>query len=255
MTNDDDREEVFALLRSMRQQVDTIVPKDKFETNAIDAVILGIFWRSVRLFDAITILLEKNLPEEASALARSSFEGAMLLQELGHDFANRVGLVLRFVHTAIQNKRGFIHETARLKPEAADGKFLTELDEEERRLFEFARAQGIKKLPKFLSTKAAAEKFERRDDLWYYEATHEFVHGSDIAISPFRHRVSGDEVALFGRTTKLWLIGGVATFASLSLVQALQGVARILDWKGVERVAAIQDQFGPLLDRVKARRS
>lgn len=244
-----DRREMHSLLAQLRQKLQTILPAGFFNVSPADALVLSMFWRSVRLYDAATILLRSNLPEEAVMLARASFEEALKLRELGDNESDRLGLIVRHALDAITEKRNLLVKKDR-SAEGGDPGVVEQLNDEEAKLMQFATTSGITKIPKFLSVKAAIERYGRTPDLGFYEMSHQFVHGSDLAISFGRTRRGEDELLINDRTSDLWFQVGVAAFVSLSLVEATRGAAKVFGWKGAEEVAALQDLLDPLQNRV-----
>jgi hypothetical protein len=241
--DEESRQAMFELLKRIRNELRSIVPAGLVEVTPADSVILGMFWRSVRLYDGVTILLEQNLPEEAMFLARSAFEESLKLRELGDDTKNRLGLVVTHIKKSIDERRYILAD----EPEA-----IAKLHKEERDLADFAKHSGVGRYPSFLSTKAAIERFERTPDSGFYNLTHHFVHGTDFAMNFGRQKVDTGELFVHDRTKTLWIQLGVAIFASLSLVEAAKGAAQVFGWQGVSKLGEIQDEFNGIQNKARA---
>lgn len=237
------RQAMFELLKRIRHELRNIVPAEFVEVTPADSVILGMYWRSVRLYDGVVVLLENNLPEEAMFLARSAFEESLKLRELGDDTSKRLGLVVTHVKKSIDERRYIFAN----EPEAN-----AKLDNEESELAAFAQRSGVGRYPAFLSIRAAIERFERGPDSGLYGLGHHFVHGTDFAMNFSRQKIDTGEMLIRDRTKTLWVQLGVAIFASLSLVEATKGAAQVFGWRGVTKLADLQDEFNSIQDKVRA---
>lgn len=95
MANTDLWAEVLPLAEKIFQLVRDSTPKKLSDVNpAVHLHIIGMFWRALRLYGGVLILLKAELPEEAAILARSLFEEALRLQQLAADTKNRNALIL-----------------------------------------------------------------------------------------------------------------------------------------------------------------
>ena len=175
------REKVITLLAQARDTVRKISPRGVLESKTADAFVLFLYWRSIRLFDGIVALLEKDLPEEALILGRSLFVDALRLAEIEAAGAKRAALVLGWANTSIEEKKGLIKDASKLGLEPDPSPILRQLDEEQRKLHAYGRRHGVGKPGKFLSERAAAIKYGRTHDFWTYALAHELVHGSDAS--------------------------------------------------------------------------
>jgi hypothetical protein len=239
-----DRQAMFEVLRRLRDELRRIVPSGNVQGTPFDGVILSMFWRTVRHYDAIVILLERDLPEEAAELSRSLFEESLKLRQVGEDQDRRLALVAQHLQNGITQLR-YLFDTA--DDPAAQAK----VTEQERQLAELARRNGVGKYAEFLSPKAAAKRYQRVEDLDFHALTQQFVHGNEIATTFSRDQSTPGVLTVRDRTTTLWVQLGVALFASLSLVEATRGTAQVFGWQGVDALAAIQDELDAIQKRVE----
>ena len=76
------------------------------EILAAQTHILGMFWRSLRLYQGALLLLKAELPEEAAFLARSLFEASLRLKQMADEPQQRDRLILHWVNNLIDGKGG-----------------------------------------------------------------------------------------------------------------------------------------------------
>jgi hypothetical protein len=239
-----DRRAMLDVLRRLRAALLLVVPTGSFiDGTPAHGVILSMYWRTVRHYDAIVILLENHLPEEAAALSRPLFEESLKLMELGADSERRLALIAQHVQDAITQQRNLFDNRADLDAQAR-------LNEVEQKMADFAKRSGVGKFAEFLSPKAGADRFNRSADWDFYRLTHQFVHGTDVAVTFSREQTSPGELAIRDRTNTLWVQLGVATFASLSLVEATRGTSQVFGWQGVDGLVSIQDELDAIQRRV-----
>ena len=174
--------EVLARAEGLLQHIRENSPKGVFEIPAAHIqVVVAIFWRAVRLYDGVLVLLKNQQPEEAMFLARSLFEDGLRLQELAEDIQNRDALILCWVNRSIGENRGLLEVGKACGLDTDISAAVTSLEGEVRELQKYARQHGVMKFQTFLSTREAALKFGRREDYWTYHWAHESVHGSDAS--------------------------------------------------------------------------
>jgi predicted O-methyltransferase YrrM len=83
---------VYAEAIALLQLVQEITPKNEIEIRTAHGYILGMFWRSRRLFEGAIILLAAELPEESAFLARSLFEESLHLKQIADEREHRDAL-------------------------------------------------------------------------------------------------------------------------------------------------------------------
>jgi Family of unknown function (DUF5677) len=235
--------EVLALAKQLLQDVTGARPQREIEVRTPDDVILGKFWRSVRLFDAILLLLEAQLPEESAILGRSLFKESLQLLQLADEASSRAALALAWANDSISEKIRLIQSAVRFGDEADPAPTLAQLEQQRRDLLTLSQRNGIGRLPKFLSVEAAARRFGRLDDLWTYEWSHESVHGSDSAWLFARHKLPSGVVGLFAKTSDPQVLIGFACFAARSLRDAAQSAAAIFSWQMPSTVATLTERM------------
>ena len=108
---------------------------------------------------------------------------------------------------------------------------LAALDEERRHLEQYCRRQGVVGLISFRSVKDAAIRYDRKEDYWMYEWSHESVHGTDAAWMFARKRIASDSVGLHAKTNDPMLRASWAGFAARSITAATQATSEIFGWQ------------------------
>jgi hypothetical protein len=222
--------DVLSNAKQLSSAVKDNVPKHALEIPTAHAFILGMFWRTVRLYDGTLLLPEAQFPEEAAILARSLFEESLRLRQLGADKANRDALILGWANTSINEKIGLIKvaESVGLEPDSQP--LLAALDEERSKLQGYAQRHRVVKFIPFLSVKDAALRFGRMEDYWTYSWSNESVHGSDAAWLFGRRKIATDTIGLFAKTNNPGLCASIAAFAAVSLIDAASAVSSIFGW-------------------------
>jgi len=96
------RDQLAELLQRIKDEARRIYPGGILEIETADGYVLSMYWRSVRLFDGIVLLLRKRLPEESLILARSLFVDALPKQLM---LSQRKCLILKRSRRAVANPR------------------------------------------------------------------------------------------------------------------------------------------------------
>ncbi len=225
--------EVQAASRKLLGDIKDNVPKGPIEMPTHYAHILGMFWRSVRLYEGTLVLLGAQLPEEAMILARSLFEESLQLRELNTDESKRDALILRWINTSINEKIGLIKTAESFGIEPDGQAILDKLCQDRLKLRRYAQRHNIAKPKAFLSPKDAANQFGRGEDYWTYSWSHEAVHGSDAAWLFARTEIRGG-VALHDRTKDPGLRASFAAYAAESVMDAAEATSSIFQWEEFE---------------------
>jgi len=222
--------EVLPHAEELLQLVRESAPKEVFDVSHPNVHIVGMFWRALRLYDGALILLKGELPEEAAILARSLFETSMRLQQLQGEPHHRTALILRALNSSLVHQLGVLE----LMKECAldidiEGK-VTMIKEQSKQIRKSVSERGLTRSKPFLDIKDAAFKFDRKDDYFTFEWTHESVHGTDAGWMFAKKRATADWVGFCGKTNEPMLLSGLAHFAARSMSDATMGVFRILGW-------------------------
>ena len=122
------RHRLADLVQRIAEAVRRIYPGGISEIETADGYVFSMYWRSVRLFDGIILLLRNRLPEEALILARSLFVEGLRLAEIADAGRSRGSLVLGWASASIEEKKGLIKEAIRLGLEPDPTAMLAELD-------------------------------------------------------------------------------------------------------------------------------
>jgi hypothetical protein len=222
---------VLTASRRVLQLVRRTAPDNIEPGPTADIHTLAMFVRSMRLYDGVITLLEAELPEEATVLARSLFEDSLRLDHLAANFDDRYAYVLSWANDSITEAIGLFREAQSLGLDDDPREAIADKEMRRRELQEYQHRNGIKKLRRFPSTKHLARLYRDAEDAWFYAATHEFVHGSEIAwFWGGRSRRGKNHVALFGKTDEAWFIASVAAFATESVSKATAATARLFGW-------------------------
>lgn len=189
-----------------------------------------MFWRALRLYDGVLVLLKAELPEEAMILARALFEVSLRLQQLKAEPHNRNALILGLVNGSIGQQLGL------LKVGKASG-LDTNVDEAVARLEEHRKTNnqnaaelGVTRSQSFLTVKDAASKFDRKDRYWTYYWAHESVHGSDAAWMFAKKEIAAGTIGLYAKTGDPSVLSSFAQFAVISMADAAKAVSTIYGW-------------------------
>jgi hypothetical protein len=240
---------VSTLLAQARDLARKISPRE-LEVKIEDMFVLCLYWRSIRLFDGIIALLEKDLPEEALILGRSLFVEALRLAEIEAAGVQRVALVLGWENTSIEEKKGLFKEASKLGLEFDPTPILRQLDEEQRKLHAYRKDHGIGKLRRFLSEREAAIKYGRAHDYWTYALSHEIVHGSDASFIFNRDKVTTGKVSIRDRTPDPNLQLGITCFVVKSVLQAAKATASVFGWQGTDQLDRLYEEVTDLEERL-----
>jgi uncharacterized protein DUF5677 len=237
------------LLDELREAFNARLPlATLFEASSAIGVVLARLWRCARLFDAIVLLLREKLPEEAAILCRPMFEDSLKLREMGETPEQLEGLAVRLTQDSLTEKSNLLKKLGKLPGRSNAAEQAEKLAQQQRELDQYRREKGVKAIPEFLSAEAALKRF-RHGDLWFYLVSHQYVHGTEVAMAHLVRRTDQD-MRFLGRTDDPQLIVLVAAIASLSLVEAAHGAFALNKWNGADELAAIQDRLQPMIDAV-----
>lgn len=213
------------------QLVRGVAPGTSVEMPTHLAFVLGMFWRCLRLYDGALLLLKAELPEEAAFLARSLFEESLRLKQLHNEPEARTALVLGWLNHSFDEKRGLMEVAKSLGLDENIDTVLSSIDEDQRKLRRYADRHGVGKLRSFRSVRDAAIRYDRKDDFWTYEWSHESVHGNDAAFMFARRRLGEDTTAMHAKTADPEIRAGFAEFAARSLTDATTATFAIFGWR------------------------
>jgi hypothetical protein len=206
-----------------------LLDERELEGSARDVVVVSMYWRSRRLYEAVLILLKVHLPEEAGIIARSLFETAMRLMQIAADSDDREALIIGWVGDSINQREGLFRTAKSLGLGGDIDKLLNQFSEERKRLQAYAAGKPWKR---FHSVGQAARRFSRADDFWTYEWAHESVHGSDTA-SLFSTRAEGNTRRMHAKVDDPETLGAFAHFAARAMADAAIATYTILGWRPV----------------------
>jgi hypothetical protein len=220
---------VLRWARELEAVVLTAVPKNSSGLSLADFHTLGMLWRTLRLAKASLLLTEQEMPEEAMFLARSLFQESLWLKELADSRSDRVALVLGWLNKSKKEEKGLIREAQSLGLEADPEPMLRTLEAQQATIQAIRSSLGIRRLKNFLTTRAGASRYGRKEDYWTYVLAHEAVHGGDT-VWLFARRGVGETVALFLKTNDPTILVGVIDFATASLAEAFTAASAIFNW-------------------------
>lgn len=234
------KELLFDIARTVRK----CSPSAEFEYQILDRIVLQLYWRSLRLFEGVILLLDKGLPEEALLLARSLFVESLWLEELRHSEKNREAKLLWWANNSISEQIRLFKMAHKLGIEEDPTPMVVRLENERKQLEHYRKRHGIKRLKKFLSPFAAAKRYGRTEDYWTYEYAHECVHASDSAFIFSRRKRSDGVVAIGDRTLNKSIVTDVAKFSVNSFVHTVRVATEIFGW-------SIDNILDDLIERVR----
>jgi hypothetical protein len=103
------------------------------------------------------------------------------------------------------------------------------MEERRQSLKKYQRERGIGRIRRFPQHRDLAERFGRTEELLTYQSSHEFVHGSDIAIS-VRRVSQGDVFRHYLRQGHVGVLAEVTHFVVQSLLLAHRSCCSIAGW-------------------------
>jgi hypothetical protein len=210
--------------------------------------VLSMFWRCLRLYDGILVLLKSELPEESAFLARSLFEDSLRLKQLQEEPEARIALVLGWVNRSLNEKRGLMQMAKSIGLDEDIAGALAAIENDRAKLLRYAARHSVTALRSFLSVKAAAIRYGRKDDFWTYEWAHESVHGSDAAYMFSRKKLADQTAGMHAKTGDPEILASFAEFAARSVTEATLSAFAILDWPPPQGLSAPADEMRAILD-------
>jgi hypothetical protein len=200
-----------------------------FEVAPVTLRIVMIFWRAVRLYDAVIILLKAQLPEEAAILVRSLIEVSLHLRQLQAEPENRTSLVYGWLNSSITEQEGLLKHCEKNEAVTKGEETLKRRRQDIAK--EFSQL-GIPKPLKFLDRKVAAKRYGRsEEEILFYQWSHESVHGSEAAWMFARKDVGEGTVGVFGKTGNPRILSLVVHFAARSMTDAAEAMFAIMGWQ------------------------
>lgn len=198
-----------------------------FDIRPVDQHMIGMFWRAVRLYDGVLLLLKNQLPEEGAILARSLFEVSLHLQQLDAEPREKDALIFGWVNTSINEQIGLLHHCE--PSEVVDGG-VANLQQREKGNRKAASEVGVGKFRNFLDPKVAAKRYGREDDILLYEWSHESVHGSEAGWLFSKRMMAEPVVGFFAKNGDTRIRSHVARFAARSIAKSTEAVFRMMNW-------------------------
>ena len=173
-----------------------ILPSAPSEVATLDVYAFQMFGRALRLARGAKVLLQAHMAEEALFLGRSLFEDSLRLSDLAVTPTFRHGLLLRWAYASLNEARGLARTAVEAGLEKDPDSWLEMIENEHKRLSEYAARNGAIKPRKFRSVRDAAHAYGRQESLWTYSLAHEMVHGSDLAFLFNRRKPEKGMVAI-----------------------------------------------------------
>lgn len=208
--------------------------------------ILAMYGRASSLFDAMSILIRRDHPEEAFMLGRALFSESLRLEELAQaSTKGRIALVMGWVDDSWGRIEAVQRGIEKRKTGDPHPKLIERIAELRKQARAYVKRHGVDRLRKFPTEDAMATKQGRQDQLGDYAFSHEFVHGGFAAhLHRYQQIPDGDVplLALSITTKDPRVSAGVAAFAAKSAALAHQSAAAIFDWP--EDASEIQRLLG-----------
>jgi hypothetical protein len=198
-----------------------------FDIRPVDQHMVGMFWRAVRLYDGVLILLKNQLPEEAAILGRSLFEVSLHLQQLDAEPRQKDALIFGWVNTSITEQIGLLRNC---EPSESVDSGLAYLQQREKDNRTTATATGVTRFRSFSDPKVAARRFGREDDILLYEWSHESVHGTEAGWMFSRRLLAQPVVGFFAKNGDAGILSHVTRFAARSIVESAKAAFRMIGW-------------------------
>lgn len=246
---DKNRDDVLGLLKHVADVVKHLGPTAEFQVDTIDAHVLGMYVRSMRLYEGVVALLDRDLPEEALVLARSLFEESLRLMQLPDVVEERRPIVLGWANESLDRAESLFREAQRTGLDPNVSEVLEEVKVQRTKLQGYARRHGVGRFEKFKPVDTAALQLGRSDDYWTYLMSHQMVHGSEIAHRFSRRKSADDVLLIFAKTSDIDLLKGVGAFAAMSALLAGQAAGRIFKWQKRDDVPTLLQEVEKLSGR------
>jgi hypothetical protein len=242
-------EGVLALAEKILRIVEESVPKGVFDVSpARNRHIVGMLWRARRLYEGVLLLLKAQLPEESTILARSLFETSLRLQQLAADPENRAALILGWLKGSINEYEGLLKTGKASGLDTDISAALADLEKQRQELQKDIKSLALSGTQPFLSPKdAAINKYGRKDDYWFYEFSHETVHGSQAAWI-YGTKQYGDFTGLHAKTDDPVFRSTCAHFSARSISNAYSATASIFGWKLHPELHELVNQIDKLIE-------
>lgn len=237
-----------ALAEALLKAVTDSAPTGELELPTARSHILGMFWRTRRLYEATLVLLKAEMPEEAAFIARSLFEESLKLRQMAAEPADRDRLILGWVNRSLDEKVGLLKVAKEMGLDNDIEAGLERLRAERESLQGYCRRHGIVGLASFRSTKDAAVRYGRRENYWMYEWAHDSVHGTEIAWMFARRKVSADTVLFHAKTNDERLRAAWIAFAANSITDATLAACEIFGWPARESLVSTDKAIEKLLE-------
>jgi len=193
------------------------------------AIVFGMMFRCIRLFEAVIALLRAGFLEESVFLWRSLFEEGLRLRDLATNPKTRNETLLGWFRSSIRQRKGLFLTAKHIGLDQDIGQQLEAIKMETQQLEERKKQLGITRDRQFLSVKDLAIRHDKKDEYWDYELAHEMVHGSDSAWIFSRQRQSDGTLAFHSRTPDRGLVSAFCAHAAVSLVEAQEATFSILE--------------------------
>jgi hypothetical protein len=220
--------EVLAYAEAIYKHVTESTPS-RFEVAPVTVRIIMMFWRAVRLYDAVIILLKAQMPEEAAILARSLIEVSLHLRQLEAEPENRASLVYGWLNGSITEQEGLLKHCEKNEAVTKGEEMLKRRRQDIAK--EFSQ-RGYPKPVKFFETKVAAKRYGRsEEEMLFYQWTHESVHGSEAVWMFAKMEVEEGTVGMFGKTGNQRVLSHVAHFSARAMADAADATFAIVGWK------------------------
>ena len=242
--------EISARADILLQAILDSTPKDGFQVSSPPLrFVVSMYWRTRRLYEATLTLLKARMAEESLIVARSLFEESLRLRQIAEEVQGRDALILRWVNASIEEKKGLLEvgKARGLYSDIQTG--MSFLEEESRKLQQYARQNGVQSFKPFLDVKEAASRYGRKEDYWTYEWAHEIVHGSDAAWMFARRQIGDGSLFFNAKTEDDSLLSSIAHFAAVSFADAASATFKILSWALPSRFDEIVRDIERLLDQ------
>lgn len=245
MSVDTDYEQLLPRLRELSERLLEIASStganSELTVAAADLHVLGMYWRARRLFQAINVLLDAQMPEESAMLGRSLFETSLHLKQLAAEPENKEALILGWANQSLQEIEGLVKEAAAQGMEKDEAGALSKLDSRRKALQKYGR--GVGRHSRFLTARDAAKRYGRLNDYWNYLWSHEAVHGSEASWAYSRRKSASGTLTFFAKNDDPAVLSGARAYAALSMTDAIQAVTTVFGWDPSSEVASIAEEI------------
>ena len=224
--------EVLGVLRRVGEEIRSIPGVERTEglyTFPRRLMFLN-YARCPSLYHGMYVLLRERKPNEAMILARPLFEESCHLRDLVEAGDQADAIILAWFEDSLRRRRSLIDNAVKSGFQNDPAPMLNHLGNQMAKVKQYKDQNGISASAKFNSYEARALADDRKNGLWAYEFSHQFVHGNE-AQHGFMGQMNDDGVLEIKTVSEdVGWIASVGIFGADSMIWAYRAAAGIFGW-------------------------